>query len=361
MKKSILGLGLMLFSLTILTSCGGGDKKDEARVMDPKLDSLITNMAACKEQNTNCEAYIKADEGINAMSKDTSYKFLTDDLFNGIAQSTSGARSAACAHAINFWVGNSDHYKNAAYGRIVLDALKKEKYDESSYVGSTLGQLLSGWLVTDNDTLLKDIHAAIKDPNTEKRGRKEMIRLANKESFAKGGLLDLLVGIASDKNEAEEIRLSCLNILWRAEEPSQYAKVEDLYLGYLADASPAMVGASLEGLGYMKSVKGYAKVLEMVGKLGAKEDYSSAAARSLTNYMSYEPKEGIDKKKAFDLAVKLANNTSLKASYRSSYIYSIEAFGGNDAKAALTKLAANSDKAIADPANQALTRVKNKK
>ena len=356
--------GAIFIASFIFSNCGGNGKNGanaDGRKMNAKLDTLITKLEACKEQNTNCVDYNKANEGITAMAKDTTVKNLADDLFNGIVQSTSGARSAACAHAINFWLGNSDYYKNPAYGRIVLDALKKEKYDENSYVGSTLGQLLSGWLVSDDQTLLKDIHAAIKDKNTEKRGRKELIRLSDKSGFAKEGYLDLLIGLAQDPNESEEIKVSCLGVLWRAVENDQYKKVEDLYIGFLTNQSPAIVNASLEGLGYMKSVKGYDKVLETAEKLGADENYCSSTSRSLTNYISYDAKEGIDTKKAFSLAVKMANNKSLKPGYRSYYVYTIEAFGGNDGKNALTKLGASSDKDIADPANQALQRLKSKK
>ncbi|NVO03783.1 MAG: hypothetical protein HXX09_13885 [Bacteroidetes bacterium] len=361
MKNLVTILCLFLFSSILISGCGGGKSKSEDRKMNASLDSLITNMAACKEQNTNCPAYTKASEQIPAMAKDTANKNLVEDLFNGIAQSTSGARSAACAHAINFWVGNSDHYKNAAYGRIVLDALKKEKYDEKSYVGSTLGQLLSGWLVTDDQALLKDIHAAIKDNNTEKRGRKELIRLSGKESFAKPGLLDLLISLANDSKESEEIRVACLGVIWRVDEKSQAKKVEDLYIGFLSNAAPAIVGASLEGLGYMKSVNGFGKVLETIEKSGANEEYYSSSSRALNSYISFEAKEGIDTKKAFNLAVKMANNTNLKPYNRSYYILPIETFGGSEGKKALSKLEASTEKDIANPAKQALERLKNKK
>ena len=288
-------------------------------------------------------------------------KFLVDDLFNAIAQSTSGSRSAACAHAINFWVGSSEHYKNAAYGKIVLDALKKEKFDEKSYAGSTLGQLLSGWLVTDDETLLKDIHAAIKDKNTEKRGRMELIRLSGKDSFAKKGFTELLISIAKDATETEEIRKSCLDVLWRVSDLKQIQLVEDMYLEFLTDKSPVLLGAALEGLGYMKSVKAYDKVLETIEKLGADEAYCSSTSRALTNFIIYDAKEGIDTKKAFVIAVKMANNTALKPSYRSYYIYTIETFGGKEGQAVLAKLSTSKDKEIADPAKQALQRLKDKK
>jgi hypothetical protein len=359
MKKTISILGVILLISIFFSGCG--DKKSNTKKMNAKLDSLITNLAACPEQNTNCAAYSKASEEIPAMAKDTSIKNLVDDLFNGIAESKSGARSAACAHAINFWVGSSEHYKNAAYGRIVLDALKKEKFDEKSYVGSTLGQLLSGWLVSDDQTLLKDIYTALKDKNTEKRGRKELIRLSSKNSFAKTGLFDAILGIANDKAESEEIRVACLGILWRAEETSQYTKVEDLYIGFLTDASPAIVGASLEGLGYMKSVKGFNTVLENIEKLGTKEEYCFSSSRALVNYISYDAKKGIDTKKAFALAVKLANNKSIKAFDRSYYITPIEIYGGNEAKSTLTKLSTDKETQIANQAKQALQRLKDKK
>lgn len=359
MKKNRAIFGILILTTIILTSCGG--KKSSNRAMDPKLDSLITNMANCKEQNSNCEGYNKASEGIQAMAKDTANKFLVDDLFNAIAQSTSGPRSAACAHAINFWVGSSEHYKNAAYGRIILDALKKEKFDEKSYVGSSLGQLLSGWLVTDDEALLKDIHAVIKDKNTEKRGRIELIRLSGKESLAKKGLTDILIAIAKDATENEDVRKACLGVLWRSAEAAEYQKVEDMYIGFLSNESPVLLGYSLEGLGYMKSLKAYDKVLETVEKFGADETYCSYTSRALTNYIIFEPKEGIDAKKAFALAVKMVNNNTLKPSYRSYYIYTIETFGGKEGQATLAKLATSKDKEIADPAKQAQQRLKDKK
>lgn len=359
MKKNYLLFVIIACVSIFLSSCGG--KKSSNRKMDPKLDTLITNLAACKEQNTNCEAYNKASEGIQAMAKDTSNKFLVDDLFNAISQSTNSARTAACAHAIDFWMGNSDHYKNPTYGRIILDALKKEKFDEKSYVGSTLGQLLSGWLVTDDEKLLTDIHATIKDKNTEKRGRMELIRLASKSSFAKKGLTNLLITMSKDASESEEIKKACLSILWRAEEPSQYLKVEDLYLEFLTNESPVLLGAALEGLGYMKSVKGYDKVLATVEKFGANEAYCSATSRALTNYISYDKKEGIDTKKAFLIAVKMVNDKTLKPSYRSYYIYTIETFGGETGIATLGVLSKSKDKEIAEPAKKAQQRLKDKK
>ncbi len=359
MKKNRLIFSIFFISTIVLTSCGG--KKSSNRTMDPKLDSLITNMANCKEQNSNCEGYNKASEEIQAMAKDTANKFLVEDLFNAIAQATSGPRSAACAHAINFWTGSSEHYKNAAYGRIVLDALKKEKYDEKSYVGSSLGQLLSGWLVSDDEALLKDIHAAIKDKNTEKRGRTELIRLSGKDSFAKKGLTDILIAIAKDATENEDVRRACLSVLWRSVEPAEYQKVEDMYIELLANESPILLGSALEGLGYMKSVKGYDKVLEIVEKLGANESYCSYTSRALTNYLMYEAKEGVDAKKAFTLAVKMANNNTLKPYYRTYYVYSIETFGGKEGQAALAKLSTNKDKEVAEPAQKALQRLKDKK
>ena len=181
------------FGFCLLLSCGGkGDTKESEWVMNAKLDSLITNMAACEQQNSNCPAYLKAEEGIKAMAKDTSFKNLVEELFNGIKYSSSGARSAACAHALTFWVYDYEIYKKPEYGRIVLDALKKEKFDEKLYYGSTLGQLLSGWLATDDEGLLKDLHAAVADKNVEMRGRRELIRLSGEMSFAKAGYVDLI-------------------------------------------------------------------------------------------------------------------------------------------------------------------------
>ena len=90
------------------------------------------------------------------------------------------------------------------------------------------------------------------------------------------------------------------------------------------------------------------------------ENYCSYASRSLTNYVSYEAKEGIDTQKAFTLAVKMANNKTLKSYYRSNFIYAIEAYGGSEGENALAKLANSNDKDLADPAKQALQRLKDK-
>ena len=134
-----------------------------------------------------------------------------------------------------------------------------------------------------------------------------------------------------------------------------------MYLASLTSTSPAIVGASIEGLGDMKSVNAYNKVLETIEKFGANEDYCSSAGRSLKNYISYEAKEGIDNKKAFTLAVKMANNKALKPYSRSNYIYAIEEFGGSEGQSALAKLSTDNEKEISVPAKQALQRLKDKK
>jgi hypothetical protein len=365
MKKLTFLISVALVSTILFNSCGskngaenGDDKKVAGRKIDPKLDSLITAMAACEQQNTNCEGYNKASVGIQAMSKDAANKTLAEDLFNAISQSTNNKRSAACAHAINFWLGSSAHLENAAYGKVILDALKKEKFDQSSYVGSTLGQLLAGWLSSNDEALLKELHAAVANKSTESRGRLELIRLSGDKSFEKNGYLDVLINIAKDAAEDEAVKRQVLAVIWRVKDAAHIQKVEDLYISLLDNESAVVSGAAMEGLGYMKSAKGFAKVLESVEKKGADEKYASSTARALTNYLTGDAKEGIDKEKALALAIKMSGNKTLKAYSRSAYVYSIESYGGAKAKAALTKLAASSEKEIADPAKQALTRIK---
>ena len=365
MKKLTFLISVALVSTILFNSCGskngtenGDVKKVASRKMDPKLDSFITAMSACEQQNTNCDGYNKASVGIQEMSKDTAYKTLAEDLFNAIAQSTNNKRSAACAHAINFWLGSRAYVENAAYGKIVLDALKKEKFEQSSYVGSTLGQLLSGWLGSNDEAFIKDLHAAVANKNTESRGRNELIRLSGDKSFEKNGYLDLLIKIATDTSEDEQTRRQIFAVIWRVEDAAQIQKVEDLYISLLDNKSAVIACAVMEGLGYMKSAKGFAKVIESVEKKGADEDYASSAARSLTNYLMGEAKEGVDRDKVLALSIKMSANKTLKAYYRSAYVYTIESYGGAKAKAALTKLAASSEKEMAEPAKQALTRIK---
>lgn len=361
MKKILTAVLLGAIGLSLILSCGGNGKKEETWAMNPKLDSLITQMAACEQQNTNCEAYVNAQEGIKAMTKDTACKNLVDDLFKGIENSESGARSAACAHALNFWVGEYEFYKNAEYGRIVLNALKKEKFDEKSYSGSSLGQLLSGWLTTSDKALLKDLHAAISDKNVEKRGRRELIRLSGIMSFDQEGYVDVIIGIANNEAEDEDIRLTALGVLWRVSEAAHIEKVENMYVAFLSNENSSLCGAAMVGLSYMRSVNHYADVLAKVEEFGANEDYVSSTSLALSNYISRDAKEGIDTKKAFIMAVKFANDKQLKPFYRSYYISAIEYYGGAEAMVMLNKLGADKEKDVADPAKRAVERLKNNK
>jgi hypothetical protein len=170
--------------------------------------------------------------------------------------------------------------------------------------------------------------------------------------------LDVLINIAKDAAEDEAVKRQVLAVIWRVKDAAHIQKVEDLFISLLDNESAVIAGAAMEGLGYMKSAKGFAKVLESVEKKGADEKYASSTARALTNYLTGDAKEGIDKEKALALAIKMSGNKTLKAYSRSAYVYSIESYGGVKAKAALTKLAASSEKEIAEPAKQALTRIK---
>lgn len=361
MKKTLMLILTGAFGFCLLLSCGGkGDTKESEWVMNAKLDSLITNMAACEQQNSNCPAYLKAEEGIKAMAKDTSFKNLVEELFNGIKYSNSGARSAACAHALTFWVYDYEIYKKPEYGRIVLDALKKEKFDEKLYYGSTLGQLLSGWLATDDEGLLKDLHAAVADKNVEMRGRRELIRLSGEMSFAKAGYVDLLIGIANDATEELDIRLAVLGVLWRVSDPAHIEKVEAMYMTYLNSEDRDLCCAAMVGISYMRSVAHYAEVLAKIEELGANEDYISSCSVSLSNYIGWEPKEGIDNKKALNMAVKFANDKNIRPFYRSYYLSPIEYYGGPEAITILTKLGNDKEKDIAEPAKKAVERLKKK-
>ena len=212
MKNKFILPILLLTGILYLGSCGGSVTEDEiaeveVREINKELDQLITNLAACEQQNTNCPAYTEASEGIEKLCSDeAARKEIVADLFY-IIQTGPSARSQAGAHAVNFWTGSSDYKNDASYGRIVLEALKKESYDTDSYTGSQLGQLLSQWLVTSDKDLLADIVSAMKDKSVEMRGRSELIRLSSAESFAKIGVFDAVVAIVNNTKEEESLEV----------------------------------------------------------------------------------------------------------------------------------------------------------
>lgn len=356
MKKKILLPMILLTGLVYLNSCGEATTEEAVeevavREINKELDALITDLAACEQQNTNCEAYTKASEGVEKLCSDeTKRNEIIADLFYVIQMGPS-ARSQAAAHAVNFWVGTSDFFSNAEYGRIVLDALKNEKYEQDNYTGSQLGQLLSGWLVTDDKELLTDLVAALKDQSLEMRGRSELIRLSSASSFANGGVFNAILTIAKDTKEDEAIREQALNVLWRAEDATQKQRVRSLYESNLSNPALKIAGSSLTGLGYMKSLESYALAEETIRANKDDKYWYSYGSRCLGDMVQYGA-ESIDLNAVFALTKEMLENKTVEAYYRSYYIGTLAKIKTPQAKSLLKQLMNSREKEIAEEAKR---------
>ena len=356
MKNKFILPILLLTGILYLGSCGGSVTEDEiaeveVREINKELDQLITNLAACEQQNTNCPAYTEASEGIEKLCSDeAARKEIVADLFY-IIQTGPSARSQAGAHAVNFWTGSSDYKNDASYGRIVLEALKKESYDTDSYTGSQLGQLLSQWLVTSDKDLLADIVSAMKDKSVEMRGRSELIRLSSAESFAKIGVFDAVVAIVNNTKEEESIREQGLGILWRANDPGQVKTVKMLYESYLTNPNIKIAGPSCVGLGYMKSNESYdAIVAAILANKGDKYWYYYGSS-ALSNLIQ-SGKDVLDMNAVFTLCKEMLSNKEVEAYYRSNYLSTLAKIDTAASKALLNQLKNSREKEIAAEAKR---------
>ncbi len=350
MKTITYSIMLFLVPALILTSCGGkteeGKEAKAVKKVDAELEKKIDALAACEEQNTNCEAYTKTSEYIQAACKDEKKcEAIIADLFTMIEMGPS-AKSQAAAHAVNFWTyGN--FRENAEYGKIVLAALLKEKYDQKSYTGSQLGGLLASWFTTSDKDLYASLLKAVKSKDTEMRGRMEMIRLIPYEALGNADLFSALTGIINDAEENKDVRIQCLNVLWRVENEDMKASARSVYEGFLSNPEVQIAGTSLLGLGYLKSYASYDVIEQTILANKDNQDWCYYGSYCLSELVRDEASTA-DKDKVLALAKTMLTNKNCSAYYRSYYVSTLYSLNTPGAKALLTQLKGSAEKEIVD-------------
>ncbi|MFZ5554125.1 MAG: hypothetical protein ACOZCO_13495 [Bacteroidota bacterium] len=359
MKNQFPYLMFLLVAALFLGSCGekqAGNKTEAApeKKADPELEKHIDALAACEQQNIDCDAYNKASEYIQAQCKDEQKcKTVVEGLFIMIEKGPSG-KSQAAAHAANFWT-NGSFRENAAYGHIVLNALKKEKYEQNNYAGAQLGQLLAGWINTSDEQLGSDIMNAIKDKNIEQRGRIELIRLAPSEALGKNDFFNMLTAIINDADENKDVRIQALNVLWRTQNEDLKASTRSMYEGMLSNPDILMAGSSMLGLGYLKSYASYETIEKKLTETKDNQDWCYYGSYVLSELLR-DSGDNMDKNKVFTLVKMLISNKNVTAYYRSYYVSTLIAIDNAASKGLLNQLKASGEKEIVDEINQRMTK-----
>ncbi len=354
MKHQFIFQLLTVLSLFLITSCGekSSENKTEQiskREVNKTLDTLISDLSNCEQQNTNCEAYSKASEGIQTMCNDeTERNKIVADLFYMI-QIGPSPKTQAAAHAVNFWTRTSSFKTNPEYGRVVLNALKKEKYDDNNYTGSQLGQLLSNWFETEDDVLLTDIVNAMKDKSLETRGRTELVRLSSNENYKNKKIFDAIVSIIKDENEELSMRNQALSVIWRAGDEEMKKTVKSIYEDMLKKDEIKLSGPSLTGLSYMKSFDSYEVIVEAIRANKGNKYWYSHASNSLRGFIDTKS-EKIDLSVTLELIKELMANKEIEANYRSYFISPLSKINTAASKQFLKQLSNSSEKSIADKA-----------
>jgi hypothetical protein len=354
MKRNLI-LSLLITSVSLFNfSCGSKSKstdekseKIKAREINKSLDTLITNLAACEQQNTNCAAYSKASEGIQSLcSEESKRNEIVADLFY-IIQTGPSKRTQAAAHAVNFWTKTSNFKDNAEYGNAVLDALKKEKFDQNSYTGSQLGQLLSKWFGTSDEKLLSAIVSAMKDKSVELRGRSELVRLSSYDDYSNKVVFDGLVEIIKNESEEESVREQALGVIWRAKDENMKKMVRTLFEDYINNANVKLAGPSLLGLSYMKSYESYNAMAKAIRSNNKDKNWYYYGSMALGNFVD-SGSDSINKTAVFELIKEMLNNKEVEASYRTYYVSPLSKINNPASKALLNQLRNSNEKEIAD-------------
>lgn len=355
MKNLSKTLLLFMVPAFILSSCGGnkseetGNSTPEKKV-NPELEKQIDALAACEQQNTNCEAYSKTSEYIQAECKDEKKReAIVSDLFTMIEKGPSNKTQAA-AHAVNFWTMGSDFRKNPEYGTIVLNALAKEKDEEGNYTGSQLGQLLAGWYSTEDKKLFTSILNMVKSGNTELRGRLELIRLCPAEALSNSDLFHAFATMINNSEEKMEVRIQCLNILWRVENEDLKASARSTYETFISDPEIQIAGSSMLGLGYLKSFASYDLIEKTLLTNKDDQNWCYYGSYCLSELVRTVP-DSLDLNKILSLTKTLISNKNVTAYYRSYYVSTLISLNTSGSKALLNQLKASGEKEIVDEIN----------
>jgi hypothetical protein len=354
MKKRNFVPAAILCSVLAVTSCGNESKESSdsketehaEKKVNAELQKQIDALAACEQQNTNCPAYQQTQDFLKSRCEDEATCDSTvADLFTLIDRGPS-AHSQAAAHAVNFWAYRPFD-SNAEYGRIVLNALLKEKYSETSYAGSQLGGLLSRWISTDDKALRDDILMAIKSKETEQRGRLELVRLIPAEQLNDDALFSLIMDMINNPDELLEMRITCLQVIWRVADSEKRSAVKTTYEALMSNPDIKIAGASMSGLGYMKSYSSYESIAEMLRKNRDVQDWYYYGAYCLTDLVR-EGADSLDMNKVTELVKELTGNKAVSAYNRSYYVNTLFKMNTAKSKALVAQLKGAGEKEIVD-------------
>jgi len=256
---------------------------------------------------------------------------------------------------VNFWTLSSDFRENSDYGKIVLNALLKEKNEAGNYTGQQLGQLLAGWFNTKDKELYKSILDAVKNKGTEEKGRLELIRLCPAESMANQDLFNILTGIIKDSGETTQARVQALNVIWRVEDEDKKASVRSIYEGLLTNSDIQIAGTSLLGLAYIKSFASYDLIETTLLNAKDNKDWCYYGSMCLNEFLRNIP-DSLDLKKVFNLTKTLITNKKVEAYYRSYYVATLNLLNTADSKALIKQLKVKGEKEIVDEINRIMTK-----
>ncbi len=323
---------------------------------DPELKKLTDDFAACKEKNTNCEAYAKLETFMEAPANDDAKKKSNFDSMMACVDAGPTERVAACAYAAWAFSGYSyEAPKDPSYGRRLLAALRALPTDEESYAGGSVGQFLASWLKTSDDALRADLAKAMADRKLEKRGRSELLRLCGDECLARKELFDVVYAVAQDATEDAEARKMALGALWRVTDATNRKAVETLYIATMGSAteSPQLVMAAMQDLAYMASVDGYPTVTAAIHAHAKEQDWVYYGGSALTTYFQAADL-AIDHKLGVDVLVAVTADDTISGSYRTSAVRALSYANDKRADGALGKLAKSKEADVAKAATDGL-------
>lgn len=322
---------------------------------DPELKKLTDDFAACKEKNTNCEAYARLETLMEAVTDEAKKKANFDSMM-ACVDAGPAERVEACAYAA--WAFSGWSYeapKDPSYGKRLLAALRKLPTDDTTYAGSSVGQFLASWLKTGDAGLRSDLVKAIADRKLEKRGRHELLRLCGDECLAHKELFDVVIAVARDATEDAEARKQAMGVLWRVTDATNKKAVESLYVATMGNASepPHLAMAAMQNLAYLASIDGYPKVIEAITAHAKDPNWVYYGGAALVTYLRAADL-AIDHKVGTDVLVAVTADNSIEGSYRTSAIRALGYANDKRAAGALAKLAKDEDRGVAKAATDAL-------
>ncbi len=352
---------LWIAAIMVFASCGEQKTTEEAeeeviekREVTPELLTLISDLAACEEQNTNCDAYTKAGEGVEELVKDEAKKdIIVGDLVYIIRTGTNEEKQAA-AHALNFWTYASSEYReNAEYGKQILEVLKtiEEPADGYQSVSTQIGQLLSNWWLNEDEELRSGLIEYISDKQAMRSGRSELIRLVANEVSAEEKTFAALVNIANDVNEEKVIRNYAATALGMIRDKGRHEKVCMILEALMTNPDVEIAGNAMRALGYQDAVGSLDAIINTLMAHRTEKRWYTYGSGCFGDLIRKD-NEALDKTAIFNAISELLNEKSVEAYYRSYYISPLHQLKTPAANALFSKLKRSQEEDIAKEADR---------